>query len=62
MAEVDQRLGITPPISTTLPTEQDNQANTAMVEELRRQNTFESPSDTQKRQAGSHHDVIGKPC
>jgi poly(A) polymerase Pap1 len=49
MAEVDKRLGITPPISTTLPTDQDTQANTTMIEELRKQNTFESPSGTQKR-------------
>ncbi|KND92645.1 Poly(A) polymerase pla1 [Tolypocladium ophioglossoides CBS 100239] len=45
----DQVCGVTPPISVTLPTEQEKRASDALIEELRRQKTFESPSDTQKR-------------
>jgi poly(A) polymerase len=42
-------MGVTPPISTTLPTESETTATTALLEELRRQNTFESAEDTDKR-------------
>ncbi|KJZ76069.1 hypothetical protein HIM_04525 [Hirsutella minnesotensis 3608] len=45
----DQVYGVTPPISITLPTETEKRASDALIEELRRQKTFESPSDTQKR-------------
>lgn len=46
----EQNYGVTPPISVTLPTEAENRASDALLEELRRQKTFESPSDTDKRQ------------
>ncbi|QYS99323.1 Poly(A) polymerase [Trichoderma simmonsii] len=45
----EQVYGVTPPISVTLPTEAEKRASDALIEELRRQKTFESPSDTQKR-------------
>ncbi|ETR97035.1 Poly(A) polymerase [Trichoderma reesei RUT C-30] len=45
----EQNYGVTPPISVTLPTEAENRASDALLEELRRQKTFESPSDTEKR-------------
>ncbi|PNY24247.1 Poly(A) polymerase pla1 [Tolypocladium capitatum] len=45
----EQVCGVTPPISVALPTEQEKRASDALIEELRRQKTFESPSDTQKR-------------
>ncbi|KAG5947282.1 hypothetical protein E4U53_006437 [Claviceps sorghi] len=45
----DQVFGVTPPISIGLPTEAEKRASDALIEELRRQKTFESPSDTQKR-------------
>ncbi|KAG5978904.1 hypothetical protein E4U55_005781 [Claviceps digitariae] len=45
----DQAFGVTPPISIALPTEAEKRASDALIEELRRQKTFESPSDTQKR-------------
>ncbi|GAB0136329.1 hypothetical protein EsDP_00004633 [Epichloe bromicola] len=45
----DQVYGVTPPISVGLPTEAEKRASDALIEELRRQKTFESPSDTQKR-------------
>ncbi|EGR44367.1 uncharacterized protein TRIREDRAFT_70546 [Trichoderma reesei QM6a] len=47
----EQNYGVTPPISVTLPTEAENRASDALLEELRRQKTFESPSDTEKRHA-----------
>jgi poly(A) polymerase len=45
-----QPLGVTPPISTALPSDAELIANEAMLEELKRQNTFESPAETAKRQ------------
>ncbi|OAQ68243.1 poly(A) polymerase [Pochonia chlamydosporia 170] len=45
----DQVFGVTPPISVGLPTEAEKRASDALISELRRQKTFESPSDTQKR-------------
>jgi poly(A) polymerase len=42
-------LGVTPPLSTALPTESENQASNALIEELKRQNNYESSTDTQKR-------------
>ncbi|TAQ85687.1 hypothetical protein B7494_g5988 [Chlorociboria aeruginascens] len=44
-----KQLGITPPLSQALPTEAENQASTALIEELKRQNNYETPSATQKR-------------
>ncbi|KAL2271541.1 hypothetical protein VTJ83DRAFT_912 [Remersonia thermophila] len=41
--------GITPPISTALPTEQEKQLNQALHQELRAQGTFESAAETEKR-------------
>ncbi|KAK7417416.1 polynucleotide adenylyltransferase [Neonectria magnoliae] len=46
----DQAFGVTPPISIVLPTESEKRASDALIVELRNQKTFESPSDTQKRQ------------
>ncbi|OHF00585.1 hypothetical protein CORC01_04124 [Colletotrichum orchidophilum] len=51
MASEERPLGVTPPISTALPTEAENQAKQTLIEELRKQNTFESPADTANRQA-----------
>jgi poly(A) polymerase len=42
---------MTPAISTALPTPEDTKQNSAMVEELKRQNNYEPPAETQKRQA-----------
>lgn len=41
--------GVTPPLSINLPTEVEKRTSDALIEELRRQKTFESPSDTEKR-------------
>lgn len=45
----EQVFGVTPPISVSLPTENEKRVSESLIEELRRQKTFESPSDTQKR-------------
>ncbi|KAJ0288895.1 hypothetical protein CBS470a_004610 [Colletotrichum nupharicola] len=42
MASEERAYGVTPPISTALPTELENQAKEALIEELKKQNTFES--------------------
>lgn len=44
-----QPLGVTAPLSTTLPTDAENRATNALVEELKRQGNYESAADTQKR-------------
>ncbi|KAF4984377.1 hypothetical protein FZEAL_421 [Fusarium zealandicum] len=46
----EQAYGVTPPISVQLPTEAELRASDALLEELKRQKTFESPSDTAKRE------------
>lgn len=42
-------LGVTPPLSENLPTEAENKASNDLIEELKRQNNYESSADTQKR-------------
>ena len=49
MTTTEKTWGITPPISTTLPTPAEVQASEALLEELRNQNQFESPAETDKR-------------
>lgn len=52
MASIGEKpLGITAPLSTALPTDAENQASSALIEELKRQNNYESVVDTQKRYA-----------
>ncbi|KAK8111557.1 uncharacterized protein PG998_008014 [Apiospora kogelbergensis] len=41
--------GLTPPVSTVLPTPQETQASNALLEELKRQGTFESAEETNTR-------------
>ncbi|TVY46581.1 Poly(A) polymerase [Lachnellula occidentalis] len=41
--------GVTAPLSNALPTEAENQASNELIEELKRQNNYESTSDTNKR-------------
>ncbi|GMG52135.1 unnamed protein product [Ambrosiozyma monospora] len=41
--------GVTPPISTVGPTAKENSLNDAMIEELRKQGSFESDAATEKR-------------
>ena len=42
--------GVTPPISNTLPTPAELAANDALIDELKRENNFEAPEETEKRQ------------
>lgn len=42
-------LGVTAPISDKLPTDAEKRYSDALIEELRRQKTFESASDTELR-------------
>ncbi|KAJ5161954.1 polynucleotide adenylyltransferase [Penicillium capsulatum] len=41
--------GVTPPISTVLPTPDEVAANDDLIEELKSQNNFEAPSETERR-------------
>ncbi|KAF3060021.1 Poly(A) polymerase pla1 [Daldinia childiae] len=50
MAKSEQTWGITPPISVALPTPAETQSTHLLLEELRRQNTFESAAETKKRE------------
>jgi poly(A) polymerase len=42
-------LGVTAPLSEAIPTEAENQASNSLIEELKRQNNYESTADTNKR-------------
>lgn len=44
-----RQLGITPPLSTALPTDAEKQATDALIEEMTKENLFESRADTEKR-------------
>lgn len=54
----DQIFGTTPPMSVALPTESEKRASDALIEELRRQKTFEKPSDTEKRYTSKGLDLL----
>jgi hypothetical protein len=59
----EQAYGVTPPISVQLPTEAELRQSDALLEELKRQKTFESPAETAKRsvnvfQARRDHHLI----
>lgn len=41
--------GTTPPVSTALPTDKELALNDALVADLKSQNNFEAPEDTEKR-------------
>ncbi|KAE8353352.1 Poly(A) polymerase central domain-containing protein [Aspergillus coremiiformis] len=43
--------GITPPISTVLPTQDELAANDDLISELKLQNNFESPAETEQRKS-----------
>jgi poly(A) polymerase len=44
-----RQYGVTPPISSALPTDADLRLNESLLAELRSQNNFESADDTDKR-------------
>lgn len=41
--------GVTPPISVALPTPDEVSANDDLISELKAQNNFESPTETEQR-------------
>jgi poly(A) polymerase len=41
--------GVTPPISTVLPTPEELNANDDLIAELKAQNNFESPLETERK-------------
>ena len=41
--------GVTPPISLAMPTTKELGINDALVDELKRQNNFETPAETERR-------------
>ncbi|CAG9979046.1 unnamed protein product, partial [Clonostachys byssicola] len=45
----ERMYGVTPPMKEDLPTQPELAATESLIDELKRQNTFESPSDTDKR-------------
>jgi len=52
MASSEKQCGVTPPISSELPTEAEKRSSEKLLEELRRQGTFEPASETQRRSVG----------
>ncbi|KAI0875059.1 Poly(A) polymerase central domain-containing protein [Hypoxylon argillaceum] len=50
MDNTEKTWGITKPISSALPTPTESHSTTLLLEELRRQNTFETASETKKRE------------
>jgi poly(A) polymerase len=48
-------LGVTAPLSINPPTETEIQANATLIEELKRQNNYESAGETSKRYVSSAH-------
>jgi poly(A) polymerase len=45
----ENQWGVTPPISTLLPTEAEKRSNDSLFAELKAQNTYEHATETQKR-------------
>jgi poly(A) polymerase len=44
-----KQYGLTPPISTTAPTDSELKANDSLIAELKRQNNFEAAEETERR-------------
>lgn len=49
MAASNRQWGVTPPISTSLPTPTELLANDTLIAELKRQNNFEGSDETERR-------------
>ena len=47
----DKRFGMTGALSEAIPTAEENQMSDSLIEELKRQNNYESAADTKKRYA-----------
>lgn len=50
--------GTTPPVSTAFPTKEELALNDALVAELKSQNNFEAPEETEKRSVEGNIGVI----
>jgi hypothetical protein len=50
-----KQLGVTPPLSMAMPTDAENQASNALIEELKREKNYESTAETQKRYFAYNH-------
>ena len=46
---MEKQYGITMPLSTNMPTDAENRSSNALIEELKKENNYESVADTQKR-------------
>jgi hypothetical protein len=57
MAASGGQLGVTGPLSLALPSDADRRATEALVDELKRQNNYESATETNKRY-GSRHPIF----
>lgn len=49
MAAPIKQWGVTPAVSTALPTPEELAANDELIAELKSQNNFEAPSETERR-------------
>jgi poly(A) polymerase len=49
-AQAVRQWGVTPPISMSLPTPEELGANDDLIAELKAQNNFEAPAETERRQ------------
>ena len=47
--EQNRQWGVTGPISTSLPNEDDLTRNVALIDELKKQNSYEASDETDKR-------------
>jgi len=52
-----QYKGVTEPLSDKVATPTETKATTALIDELKRQNNFESPAETQKRYTPIMHSL-----
>lgn len=51
MASSQKTWGVSPPISTALPEQNDIDKNAELIEELKRENNYETQEETKKRMA-----------
>jgi poly(A) polymerase len=59
MAAPARQWGVTPPISTVLPTQDELAANDDLIAELKAQNNFEPPSETERRCVDHNPERLG---
>ena len=59
-ASPSKQYGVTPPISLSIPTKQELEANEALTAELKRQNNFEGQAETERRYALPDLEGVGR--